>query len=490
MSTMKKIKIYFQGLHLVKILMAASLLLTVFTKCEIQPNIEYQHSDTNSNLSMTAWEFIQQQDSLSMMKDAIMAAGLQDMYSGSDQKTFIIPDNSAFRDYLKTNNYSSINDIPVPILKNILLYHVVTEKVLFSDSTFYTSNSPVTFRTENGQQMYLSRSNNYQGVINQGTNKSWTIVTSNLESTNGALDISPAIVYYSAVTGNTDVPNESLETDTIYAIQDTYVNGGANMDVNYGSDVLTKVKDVDGSGDYDRRTFLMFDLKDITKTGKLRQAFVNVGVNFTHGKGLRLSLYNVPDVTWSESSMTWNNAPASDPDEISHLITSKVSVFGWDCSDYVTEKLKDPGKIAIKIDGEPGGNETNDLISKENPKEIPPMLIAVFSSGNSSLTMGTNTGFTVANEGSVVLKSSELEMNGAVPADIIYTLEAASSSGWLVMGTQTLTDGSKFTQLDINTGNIVYVHSGANSTNDSFTLSVQDKDGGSIDPFDVPITIQ
>lgn len=487
---MKKIKIYFQRLHLVKSLLVLSLLLLVFTKCEIQPNIEYQHNYTDGNLGMNAWEFIQQTDSLSLMKDAIMAAGLQDMYSGSDQKTFIVPRNKAFRDYLSANSYSSISDVPVPILKNILMYHIVTQKILFSDSTFYTSNNPVDFMTENGQQMYLSRSNNYQGLINQGTNKSWTIITSNLEPTNGAIDISPAVVYYSAVTGGTDIPNPSLETDTIYAIQDTYINGGSKSDQNFGSDILIKVKDVDGSGDYDRRSFMMFDLKDITKTGKLRQAFVDVGVNFTHGKGLRMSLYNVPDTTWSESSMTWNNAPASDPDEISHLITSKVSVFSWDCSNYIKGKLADPGKISIKIDGEPGGNETNDLISKENPKAIPPKLIVVFSSGNSNLAMGTNTGFSVASEGSVVLKNSELEMTGAAPADIIYTLESAPSSGWLVMGTQTLTEGSKFSQLDINTGNIVYVHSGANATNDSFTLSVQDKDGGSIDPFDVMITIQ
>ena len=487
---MKKNKIYFFGAYLVRIMVASSLLMLVLTRCEIQPDFEYQHSNTNPSLNMTAWEYIQQQDSLSFLKDAITAAGLEDMYSGADKKTFIAPRNGAFRDYLAANNYSSISDIPVPILKNILLYHIIPQKILFTDSTFYTVSFPVAFETENGQQMYLSRNNNYQGVINQGTNQSWTIVTSNLEPTNGVIDISPALVYYSAVTGTTDITNPSLETDTIYAIQDTYINGGASKDVNYGSDILLKVKDVDGSGDYDRRTFLMFDLKDITKTGNLRQAFVDVGVNFTHGKGLRLSLYNVPDTTWSETSMTWNNAPDSDPNEISHLITSKVSVFSWDCSDYVAGKLQNPGKIAIKIDGEPGGNETNDLISKENPKDVPPMLIAVFSSGNSNLAMGTNTGFSVENGGSAVLKSSELEMSGAAPADIIYTLESAPSNGWLIMGTQTLTDGSKFTQLDIDTGNIVYVHSGTSSADDSFTVSVEDRDGGSINPFDVAITVQ
>lgn len=366
---MKKNKIYFYGAYLVRIMVASSLLMLVLTRCEIQPDFEYQHSNTNPSLNMTAWEYIQQQDSLSFLKDAITAAGLEDMYSGADKKTFIAPRNGAFRDYLAANNYSSISDIPVPILKNILLYHIIPQKILFTDSTFYTVSFPVAFETENGQQMYLSRNNNYQGVINQGTNQSWTIVTSNLEPTNGVIDISPALVYYSAVTGTTDITNPSLETDTIYAIQDTYINGGASKDVNYGSDILLKVKDVDGSGDYDRRTFLMFDLKDITKTGNLRQAFVDVGVNFTHGKGLRLSLYNVPDTTWSETSMTWNNAPDSDPNEISHLITSKVSVFSWDCSDYVAGKLQNPGKLQLKL--MVSREETKPMISFR--KKIPRM---------------------------------------------------------------------------------------------------------------------
>ena len=487
---MKRVIIYFRRLHLFKPVMGAGLLLLVLTQCEIQPNFEYQYSNSTGELGIIAWEFIQQQDSLSLMEEAVIAAGLQGLYSGSDLKTFIVPRNSAFRDYLNTNNLGSINDIPVPILKNILLYHVLEGKILFSDEDFYISNSPLPFQTENGQQMYLSRSTNYQGLINQRTNKSWTIITSNLEPSNGAIHISPSVVYFSAVTGNTDVPEATLETDTIYAIEDTYINGGAQKDANFGSDILIKVKNVDGSGDYDRKTYLKFDMKDVNVKGKLRQAFVNVGVNFTHAKGLKMSLFNVPDTTWSESSMTWNNAPVADAEEISYLITTKVSVFSWDCTDYVTEKLETPGKISIKIDGEPGGNETNDLISKENPKMIPPMLVTVYSSGNSNLTMGTNTGFTVANQGSVVLSNNNLQMEGAVPADIIYTLETAPTNGWLVMGTQILTNGSKFSQLDIDVSNIVYVHSGAGSANDSFSVSVKDKDGGSIDPFDVIISVQ
>lgn len=51
--------------------------------------------------------------------------------------------------------------------------------------------------TVNGQVMYLSHNTSYQGVINQGTKKSWTIITSNLQPSNGVIHVTDAIVYLS-----------------------------------------------------------------------------------------------------------------------------------------------------------------------------------------------------------------------------------------------------------------------------------------------------
>jgi len=343
---MKKNIIITAGKHFSKILMFSIFLIALFTQCEIQENFDYKTSNPGGKLNITAWEFIQQTDSLSLMEEAISVAGFQDMFMGSSERTFFIPRNEAFREFLKTNGYNRFSEIPVPILKYMLLYHIVEGKVLFSDPAFYTSNVPVAYETENGQQIYLSRNTNYQGIINQGTNKSWTIITSNIEPANGAIHISPSVLYFSAITGNTTVPDPTIVSDTIYAIQDTYINGGNQKDVNFGSNILIKVKDVDGMGDYDRKTFLMFDLKDIKKEGKLRDARVEVGVNFTHAKGLRLSIFEVPDTTWSEMSMTWNNAPAAS-DEISHIITTKVSVFKWDSKDGSTTTQRWCEKIRI-----------------------------------------------------------------------------------------------------------------------------------------------
>ncbi|MDM8161494.1 fasciclin domain-containing protein [Labilibaculum sp. K2S] len=192
---MKKIKIFFQGLHLIKIMMLASFFVLALTQCEIQPDFTYEYNNPGGKLEIDAWQFIQETDDLSLMEDAITLAGLSDLYSGSDQKTFIVPRNSAWESYLSTNSYASIADIPVAILQNTLKYHIVKARVIFSDPDLLLKNNPIAYDTENDQVMYLSHNSNFIGIINEGTSKSWTIVTSNLEPTNGVIHVTKDVVY-------------------------------------------------------------------------------------------------------------------------------------------------------------------------------------------------------------------------------------------------------------------------------------------------------
>lgn len=176
-------------------LMFSAFLILVFNQCEIQKDFDYVYSNSGGKLTVNAWQFIQQTDSLSLLEAAITTAGLQDLYTGTTDKTFITPRNSAFRTYMKTNKYTSISAIPLATLQNVIKYHVVKARVIFSDPTITLSDNPVAYTTENGQVMYLSRNSSYQGLINQGTKKSWTIITSNIEPTNGVIHVTADVVY-------------------------------------------------------------------------------------------------------------------------------------------------------------------------------------------------------------------------------------------------------------------------------------------------------
>lgn len=172
-------------------------LLLLMVQCEIQPDFEYESNNHGEELGITAWEFIQQTDSLSLMEEAVTAAGLTGLYSSSEAKTFIIPRNSAFRDYFSTNGISSISEISVEDLEEILKYHIVKAVVNFQDANLLDvdNNNPNVYDTESGDVMYLSHDSNYRVWINSGTSLSWMVVTSNLKPTNGVIHVVKDIVY-------------------------------------------------------------------------------------------------------------------------------------------------------------------------------------------------------------------------------------------------------------------------------------------------------
>jgi len=66
--------------------------------------------------------------------------------------------------------------------------------------------------------------------------------------------------------------------------------------------------------------------------------------------------------------------------------------------------------------------------------------------------------------------------------NITYTVDPNGNSdypqhGLLMLGTVPLSDGSTFTQQDINNGMVTYLHDGSESSNDGFVFNVQDETG-------------
>lgn len=461
------------------------------TSCEVQENFEYQASGVDGKLGVSAWDYIQQSDSLSLLRDAIIYADLKEVYmTESDSRTYIIPNNKAFRTYLEENNYASIEAIPKPILRNMLRYHVVNARVHFTDPDLAPSNKPIPYETENGQLMYLSHATNFIGMINEGTNQQWQIRTSNLEALNGVLHIVNDVVYFSAPTGDTNIPNPDLVLDTIYPIHDAFVNGGGQSGTNFGTDPLLKVKNVTDDGDYDRKAFLMFDLDDFSKEGVVTDIRFQIAVSFTHAKGVDLDLYETPDTDWSESSLNFNNAIFPTSPRIASITTTKVSTFNFDITDYFKARPEQGGRLSLMLDGEAGTDETDDLASKEHASLAPPMLIATLASGNSQLEVVTQNDISIENGGVFVFNNDVLELKGAAATDIIYTVESAPENGWLIKGASTLTVGAKFTQLDIELMNLLFIHNGENNGQGELVLTARDRAGAILENIKITIDVQ
>lgn len=465
--------------------------------CEIQESFQYEPSGVDGQFDGTAWEFIQSNDDFSQLQRAITLTGLEDIYQ-QQERTFILPNDKAFDTYLESSSYNSLEDIPLPILRNMLRYHIVKDRVIFSDPAI-TRDRPIPYETENGQTMFLSRNNNYIGQINQGTSRQWEIRTSNLEPTNGVIHAVDHIVYFSAPT--IEGGDEStIETEAIHPLHDSFVAGFTPGDenftnVNYGTHQFLRPKRLAGSGTgtYDRRAFVMFDLDELEKSGVVIDVKVAFEVWFSRG-GYSLDLYHVPNTTWTESSINFNNAPVPVAERIASVMTKAISSgnggpYEFDITDFFQDESPS-GRIAFMLDTEPWPNGTDELASKDHPTMNPPALIVTLATGVSDLVLETNEQLTVANGGSVVVSDDILKISGAEPADIVYSIVSRPTKGWLIRGADVLNESGEFTQMDLQSLSLMYIHDGESSGEDTLVLSAKDRTGAVLEDIMVQINIQ
>ena len=95
-------------------------------------------------------------------------------------------------------------------------------------------------------------------------------------------------------------------------VADAVVRGGQYTDTNYGIDTLLICKRLtsDATSPYNRADYLKFDLTGVKNVPS--QALLTMTVNPAsrpaHGFET-IQLYSVADTSWTESGLTWNNAP-------------------------------------------------------------------------------------------------------------------------------------------------------------------------------------
>lgn len=67
---------------------------------------------------------------LSILNDALVRTGLNDTFNTGRNYTFFAPNNAAFSNFLSTNGYVDIDDVPLADLRTILLYHALNTEVI------------------------------------------------------------------------------------------------------------------------------------------------------------------------------------------------------------------------------------------------------------------------------------------------------------------------------------------------------------------------
>lgn len=152
---------------------------TTFTSCD-------KEEDEQKNIVDLA---ISNSD-LSSLVAAVQRAGLVDALSDeSANYTVFAPTNAAFAAFLSANGFASVDDVPVNVLSNLLLNHVIGVEVKAADVTTGYVNTLANYGTTMSKvDMFINTANGV--VINGGSN----VVTTDLDASNGVVHIVDAVI--------------------------------------------------------------------------------------------------------------------------------------------------------------------------------------------------------------------------------------------------------------------------------------------------------
>ncbi len=154
------------------------------------------------------------------------------------------------------------------------------------------------------------------------------------------------------------------EKVTVYVTEDAYVNAGSKAGQNFGGVGYLNVKN--GVNDYQRRTFLKYDLSHISGDIESVNLHVYGKKNDSRGVTETVGAYEVESNAWKESTLTWSNMPqvGSLIDKVSFDSENRWRQF--DLTAYAQARMAaDPDKqLSIALQGET--DLTVEVRSKEN----------------------------------------------------------------------------------------------------------------------------
>ena len=143
----------------------------------------------NANDLPTIVDLAGDTEDLSSLVGALIAADLVSTLNGDGPFTVFAPTNDAFAAFLEANNFASLDDVPVDLLTDVLLNHVVAgENLSTSLSTGYISSSSTAGAEGRNLSLFIDTSS---GVSINGVAD---VTTPDVAASNGVVHIIDAVI--------------------------------------------------------------------------------------------------------------------------------------------------------------------------------------------------------------------------------------------------------------------------------------------------------
>lgn len=159
-------------------------------------------------------------NNLTSLVAAVRRANLDITLAGPGPYTVLAPSDAAFSAFLQANNFNSLTDVPVDLLRNILLNHVISGELMSTDlTTGYANTNATSDASGTNMSIYINTENgvSFNGISNVGI--------ANVEADNGIVHVVDAVIGLpSVVTFATADPNFSILVEALTRENDfTYV---------------------------------------------------------------------------------------------------------------------------------------------------------------------------------------------------------------------------------------------------------------------------
>lgn len=151
--------------------------------------------DMDMDVQQNIVELASDTESLSTLVAAVVRADLAATLSGAGPFTVLAPTNDAFETFLQDAGFANLEEVPVDVLTQILLNHVIAGDIRSTDlSTGYASTLAVFPDSENNLSLYVDTEG---GVTFNGVSN---VSTADVEASNGVVHIVDAVIGLPTVT--------------------------------------------------------------------------------------------------------------------------------------------------------------------------------------------------------------------------------------------------------------------------------------------------
>jgi len=185
-----------------------------------------------------------------------------------------------------------------------------------------------------------------------------------------------------------------VATSSILApVADAFVKSGVNANRTFGtSDASQLQTKKTTSTDLIRQSYLRFDISQAGTAISSAKLRLLGRKNSTENNNIRVSVFGVSNLTWNESTLTWNNKPAANSTVLATVTvnaspTSAGQYYEWDVSTYV-KTAKQAGATAVSFLLSNSDNTASYvLFNSKEASSNKPQLVLTTGSGTSSIAI-------------------------------------------------------------------------------------------------------